>query len=284
MKSVRIAAAVLIVCLLWGCAEPAIAQPPYVDLNAIPAWDGEPYFVIDDNTPGFTEDDLTKHSFAHYSSLDLLGRCGTASACITRSMLSDKEREPLNTVTPTGWINRKYDLIDGNYLYHRCHLLAFQLTGSNADERNLVTGTRYMNVQGMLPFENRVADHVRENRHHVLYRVTPLFRDLELVCRGIQMEAYCVDCGNEDPFMFHVFFYNVQPGIEIDYATGQSNPLRIDEDAQVKTYILNISSKKFHDPSCSSAAAISDKNREEVTCTRDELIYRGYDPCGSCKP
>ena len=211
--------------LLSGCTMPAVlSEPPYIDLDVIPVWDGEPWLIVDDNTPGFTEDDLSRRPFAHYSSLDLLGRCGSAYACVSVSTLADEERDPISHITPTGFVNREYDFIDGDYLYNRCHLLGFQLTESPANERNLVTGTRYMNIQGMLPYENRVAQHVRENRHHVLYRVTPRFRALELVCRGIQMEAYCVDCGNEDPFMFHVFCYNVQPGVLIDYRTVLDDP------------------------------------------------------------
>ena len=271
--------------LLCGCTAPSVlSDPPYIDLDVIPVWDGEPWLIVDDNTPGFTEDDLTRRSFAHYSALDLLGRCGSAYACVSVFTLADEERDPISHITPTGFVNREYDFIDGDYLYNRCHLLGFQLTESSANERNLVTGTRYMNIQGMLPYENRVAEHVRENRHHVLYRVTPRFRDLELVCRGVQMEAYCVDCGNDDPFMFHVFCYNVQPGVLIDYTTGLSTRSEIGDGSEEMTYILNVSSKKFHLSGCPSAATMSEKNREEIKSTREELIYRGYDPCGVCKP
>ena len=282
-KLVCAAAAVWL--LLCGCTVPAVlSEPPYIDLDIIPAWDGEPWLIVDDNTPGFTEDDLTRLPFAHYSALDLLGRSGSASACVSVSTLADEERDPISHITPTGFVNRKYDFIDGDYLYNRCHLLGFQLTESPANERNLVTGTRYMNIQGMLPYENRLAEHVRENRHHVLYRVTPRFRDMELVCRGVQMEAYCVECGNDDPFMFHVFCYNVQPGVQIDYRTGLSTRSEIGQGSEEMTCILNISSKKFHLSGCPSVATMSEKNREEIESTREELIYRGYDPCGVCKP
>ena len=287
MKITKVLSALaLLLALLSGCTEPAISvsKPPYIDLNAIPAWDGQPCFVIDDNTPGFTEADLTTDAFERYSALDVLGRCGSAYACVSEALLADEDRGSLASITPSGWVNRQYDFIDGKYLYNRCHLLGFQLTGNSASKRNLITGTRYLNIQGMLPFENQVADHVKDNSHHVLYRVTPLFRENDLVCRGVQMEAYCVECGNTDPFMFHVFCYNVQPGVLIDYETGESTFSEIGLNSEKKTYVLNTSSKKFHDPDCGNAANISDKNRDKVKITREELIYRGYEPCGVCKP
>lgn len=300
MKFTRLLTAVLtVLLLLCGCeltelmdpgesttihAQGAESHLSQIDLNAIPVWDGQPYVVVDGNEPGFTEDDLTTDAFEQYSALDDLGRCGTAYACVSQALLADEDRGSLASITPTGWVNREYDFIDGNYLYNRCHLLGFQLTGNSASKRNLITGTRYLNIQGMLPFENQVADHVRDNAHHVLYRVTPVFQGAELVCRGVQMECYCVECGNDDPFMFHVFCYNVQPGVEIDYATGESTFSEVGLDSEKKTYVLNKSTKKFHDPQCASAASISDKNRDEVECTREELIYRGYEPCGVCKP
>ena len=178
--------------------------------------------------------------------------------------------------------------MDGKYLYNRCHLIGFQLTGENANKRNLITGTRYLNIEGMLPFENMVADHVKEADHHVLYRITPIYQEGALVCSGVQMEGFCVECGDnkfdEDKFMFHVYCYNVQPGVLIDYQTGDSTFSEIGLDGVVKDWVLNVSSKKFHEPDCSNAASISEKNRQQITCTRDELIYRGYEPCGICKP
>ena len=286
MKLHKLLAAVLsALSLLSGCADTtSVYQPPYIDLDVIPAWDGEPWLIVDGNTPGFTEADLTTEAFERYSALDALGRCGSAYACVSQALLADDNRGSLASVTPTGWVNREYDFIDGKYLYNRCHLLGFQLTGNDASKRNLITGTRYLNIQGMLPYENQVADHVKENGHHVLYRVTPRFRENELVCRGVQMEAYCVECGSDDPFMFHVFCYNVQPGVLIDYETGESEFSEIGLNSEKKTYILNTASKKFHDPKCANAENISDKNREKIKCTREELIYRGYEPCGICKP
>lgn len=286
MKLHKLLAAVLAALSLFsGCADPiSVSQPPYIDLDVIPVWDGEPWLIVDGNTPGFTEADLTTEAFERYSALDALGRCGSAYACVSQALLADENRGSLASVTPTGWVNREYDFIDGKYLYNRCHLLGFQLTGNDASKRNLITGTRYLNIQGMLPYENQVADHVKENGHHVLYRVTPRFRENELVCRGVQMEAYCVECGSDDPFMFHVFCYNVQPGVLIDYETGESEFSEIGLNSEKKTYILNTASKKFHDPKCANAESISDKNREKIKCTREELIYRGYEPCGICKP
>lgn len=286
MKLHKLLAAVLAALSLFsGCADPiSVSQPPYIDLDVIPVWDGEPWLIVDGNTPGFTEADLTTEAFERYSALDALGRCGSAYACVSQALLADENRGSLASVTPTGWVNREYDFIDGKYLYNRCHLLGFQLTGNDASKRNLITGTRYLNIQGMLPYENQVAVHVKENGHHVLYRVTPRFRENELVCRGVQMEAYCVECGSDDPFMFHVFCYNVQPGVLIDYETGESEFSEIGLNSEKKTYILNTASKKFHDPKCANAESISDKNREKIKCTREELIYRGYEPCGICKP
>lgn len=286
MKLHKLLAALLAaLSLLCGCGDTtSVSQPPYIDLDVIPVWDGEPWLIVDDNTPGFTEADLTIEAFERYSALDALGRCGSAYACVSQALLADENRGSLASVTPTGWVNREYDFIDGKYLYNRCHLLGFQLTGNDASKRNLITGTRYLNIQGMLPYENKVADHVKENGHHVLYRVTPRFREDELVCRGVQMEAYCVECGSDDPFMFHVFCYNVQPGVLIDYETGESEFSEIGLNSEKKTYILNTASKKFHDPKCANAESISDKNREKLKCTREELIYRGYEPCGICKP
>ena len=290
MKLKRILLTVLAALLLTGCTEPEIIPPsadhvPYIDLDNIPVWDGEPWLIVDDNTPGFTQDDLTTAAFEQYSALDSLGRCGTAYACVSQALLADEDRGSLASITPTGWVNREYDFIDGKYLYNRCHLLGFQLTGNSANKRNLITGTRYLNMQGMLPFENQVADHVQDQDHHVLYRVTPRFREDDLVARGVQMEAWCVECGGPDePFMFQVFCYNVQPGVMIDYATGESTFSEIGLDSEKMDYVLNVSSKKFHLPTCANAANISDKNRETIYCTREELIYRGYDPCGVCKP
>lgn len=289
MRMRRLVCLLLLAVLLAGCTEFApVPTAPAVSLEAIPAWSGDAYVTIDRNIPGFTAEDLTTEPFEQYSPLDDLGRCGTAYACVARETMPTEDRESISSVTPSGWINKKYDFIDGKYLYNRCHLIGFQLTGENANKRNLITGTRYLNIEGMLPFENMVADHVKEEDHHVLYRITPIYQEDALVCSGVQMESYCVECGeskyDEDKFMFHVYCYNVQPGVMIDYMTGDSVISEIGQNSVEKAWILNTSSKKFHDPDCSNAQNISDKNREKITCTRDELIYRGYEPCGICKP
>ena len=188
----------------------------------VPAYSGTPYVEIHDNKPFFTEEDMTTNSFEKYAPLDLLGRCGTAFANIGKDIMPTEERGPIGMVKPSGWHTVKYpDIIEDLYLYNRCHLIGYQLSGENANEKNLITGTRYMNVEGMLPFENKVADYVEDTGNHVLYRVTPRFTGNNLVADGVLMEAYSVEDSGEG-LQFCVFVYNVQPGIEIDYATGKS--------------------------------------------------------------
>ena len=193
-----------------------------ITLENLPDYTDAPYVELYGNRPDFPETQQTVHAYEAYSSLDLLGRCGVAEACIGRELMPTEEREGIGMVKPSGWQTVRYDdLIDGKYLYNRCHLIGYQLTGENANEQNLITGTRYLNVEGMLPFENQVADYVEETGNHVLYRVTPIFRGLELVARGVQMEAWSVEDGGEG-ICFNVYCYNVQPGVVIDYATGES--------------------------------------------------------------
>ena len=192
-------------------------------LEDIPEFDeSTPYVVINENIPDFEEADFTTECFENYSELDILGRCGVAYANVGKEIMPTEERGSISSVRPTGWQNVKYDNVDGKYLYNRCHLIGYQLTAENANERNLITGTRYMNVQGMLPFENEVAEYVKENNNHVLYRVTPIFKDNNLVASGVQMEAESVEDRGEG-VLFNVYVYNNQPGIEIDYATGASS-------------------------------------------------------------
>lgn len=190
--------------------------------NDIPAYQGEPYIVVNNNKPEFQEKDFTKQSFEKYSELDELGRCGVAYANVGKDIMPQKERGSIGNVKPTGWHTVKYKNVDGKYLYNRCHLIGFQLTGENANKRNLITGTRYMNVDGMLPFENMVADYVKETNHHVLYRVTPVFENDNLLASGVFMEAMSVEDNGQD-LSFHVYVYNVQPDITIDYKTGDSS-------------------------------------------------------------
>lgn len=283
---ISLTAALLSLCLLLsGCMmPPAEGTVTSFSLEDIPAWSGEPYVAVDGNQPDFPEEDMTSVSFETYSELDTLGRCGVAYANVGQDLMPTEDRESISSVTPSGWINREYD---GEYLYNRCHLIGFQLTGENANEENLITGTRYLNVEGMLPFENLVADYVKETENHVLYRVTPVFQGDELVARGVEMEAFSVEDQGEGVY-FHVYCYNNQPGISIDYATGESRlasePAGEDEPGTAETYILNTKSKKFHLPGCSGAAEMSPSNRQEFAGGRQELLDQGYTPCGICKP
>ncbi|MCI6017651.1 MAG: DNA/RNA non-specific endonuclease [Clostridiales bacterium] len=258
-----------------------------VDGSNIPAYTGEPYVVVNDNVPFFKESEKTTQSYEQYSELDSLGRCGIAMANIGQDLMPTDKRGDISQVKPTGWQSVQYDNVNGKSLYNRCHLIGFQLAGENANEKNLITGTRYMNVEGMLPFENMVADYVKETDYHVLYRVTPIFEGDNLVASGVLMEAESVEDDGEG-ILFNVYVYNVQPGIVIDYATGdsylESSKTASDNSEAVKTYILNTNSKKFHDPSCSGAKTIKDSNRQTYEGSREDLIKQGYEPCGKCRP
>ena len=195
------------------------------DIENIPEYSGNPYVKINNNIPSFTESDYTTVAFERYSKLDKFGRCGVAYANICKEIMppKDEERASLYSIIPSGWQQTKYkDIIEGNYLYNRCHLIGYQLAGENANEKNLITGTRYMNVDGMLPFENQVDDYIEKNpNNHVLYRITPIFEGTNLVASGVQMEAYSVEDHGKS-ICFNIYVYNVQPGIIIDYATGES--------------------------------------------------------------
>lgn len=192
------------------------------ELDEIPEFnESNAYVVINNNEPHFDEEDLTTKSFERYSELDNLGRCGVAYANIGKDTMPTEERESIGQIKPTGWHTVKYDCVDGKYLYNRCHLIGYQLTAENANEKNLITGTRYMNVEGMLPFENQVADYIEETGNHVLYRVTPIFKDNNLVASGVQIEAKSVEDSGEG-VLFNVYVYNNQPSIEINYLTGES--------------------------------------------------------------
>ena len=284
-------------------------------LSDIPEYTDSPYVAVNGNVPYFTEDDLTDVSFERYSDLDSLGRCGVAYASVSTDTMPTEKRGSIGEVKPTGWINAKYDFVDGKYLYNRCHLIGYQLTAENANEKNLITGTRYLNVQGMLPFENLTADYVKETENHVLYRVTPVFEGNNLVAAGVLMEAESVEDKGEG-VEFCVFVYNAQPGVTIDYATGDSwldengtgnqqaaaketktvveTEIQAEKQTQAEntqapaketsTYILNTNSKKFHKPGCSAASQIKAANKDEFTGTRDEVIAKGYEPCKKCNP
>ena len=187
----------------------------------LPRFEGEAYVVINNNEPTFSADEITDEYFEIYEPLDRYGRCTVAFACLGKETMPTEERGAIGSVKPTGWHTVKYDCVDGKYLYNRCHLIGFQLSGENANKRNLITGTRYMNVDGMLPFENMVADYIEETGNHVMYRATPVFEGDDLVARGVQIEAYSVE-DEGDGICFNVFCFNAQPGVVIDYATGES--------------------------------------------------------------
>lgn len=254
-----------------------------VDISDIAEYSGEAYIEINDNEPVFGEIDPEQGFYEIYSDLDDLGRCGVALASINQKLMPTEERGDISSVTPSGWQSVTYDFVDGSYLYNRCHLIGFQLTGENANEKNLITGTRYLNIEGMLPFENMVADYIKETGNTVLYRVTPIFVDEELIARGVQMEAYSLE-DNGEGICFNVFCYNVQPGIEIDYATGESQTAEFTCEHEDQIYVLNTSSGKYHLPECSGAQNISEDNRQEFTGCYEELELKGYLACGTCKP
>ena len=285
-------------------------------LREIPAYSGTPYTEVNGNQPYFTEEELTTQSFETYSELDSLGRCGVAYANVGQDLMPTELRGEIGAVKPTGWHLVKYDNVDGKYLYNRCHLIAYMLAAENANPQNLITGTRYLNVQGMLPFETKVCDYVKNTGNHVLYRVTPIFDGDNLLADGVLMEAYSVEDAGEG-ISFCVFAYNVQPGIGIDYATGdnwaegsgtyQSTVASVAEETPVPqpetdtavqitpessapqesqgiTYVLNTNTKKFHYPTCSSVDDMKEKNKQIYTGSRDEVINMGYVPCKRCNP
>lgn len=268
-----------------------------LNLSDIPEFSGKPYYVVNKNVPTFTNVKGERRYYEDYSSLDNLGRCGVAKACLGKETMPKEERGEIGQVKPSGWKTVKYDCVDGKYLYNRCHLIGFQLSGENANERNLITGTRYMNVDGMLPFENMVADYIKETGNHVLYRVTPIYEGNDLVARGVQMEAYSVE-DNGQGISFNVYCYNNQPGVRINYATGESEEVddginsaigkpvgsHEDNDAQKQNYVLNTKTNKIHRPGCSAIKSMKDANREEFYGSKEELINNGYTRCKTCNP
>ncbi len=290
----------------------------------IPVFSGKTYIELNDNKPEFSDSEKITTAFENYGDLDSLSRCTTAYANICKELMPTEERGSIGKVKPTGWHTVKYNgLIDGNYLYNRCHLIAFCLAGENANTKNLITGTRYFNTVGMLPFETEVCDYVESTNNHVLYKVTPVFEGDNLVASGVQMQALSVE-DNGGGICFNVFVYNVQPGIEIDYATGKSwinDSITVDgkyvsssdyvsdgNDANKQkpastpsptaasqasdaassnssvTYILNTNTKKFHRDGCSSIKKMSEKNKASSNESRDAIIAKGYEPCQKCNP
>lgn len=260
-----------------GLSSCEISSYDDISADVIPDYEGIPYYTINDNEPFFDENEITDVSFEEFSELDSLGRCGTALACIGSDIMPTEAREDISSVHPSGWTSGSEP---GEW--NRCHLIGFQLTGENANEENLITGTRYMNVEGMLPFENEVAEYVDATDNHVMYRVTPVFDGDNLVCSGVVIEASSVE-DNGDGVSFNVYCYNVQPDVEIDYATGASYETATeDNSSETQTYILNTKSKRFHKESCTAVGKMSKKNKKEYHGSRNELIKEGYKPCGEC--
>lgn len=261
------------------------------DLSNIPDYDGKAYVELNGNVPEFSKSEKTySESFEEYGKLDSLGRCTYAVSCIGKDLMPTEKRGSIGSVKPSGWHISKYDFVDGKYLYNRCHLIGYQLTAENANERNLITGTRYLNVEGMLPFENDVADYIEITNNHVYYKVTPIFEGNNLVANGVQMQAYSVEY-NGQGISFNVYCYNVQPGVAIDYATGDNQAVASSsitstssDEADKKTYIVNTKTKKFHNPDCEGVKKMSSSNKKKYKGTRDSLISNGYSPCQKCNP
>lgn len=253
----------------------------------IPEYSGNIFEVLNDGIPTFTDDEITDEAYELYSPLDSLGRCGAAEACVGQELMPTEERGSIGGVKPSGWHTVKYDFIDGNYLYNRCHLIGYQLTGENANDRNLITGTRYLNVEGMLPFENMVAEYVKETRNHVMYRVTPVFEGNDLLATGVEMEAYSVEDGGEG-VSFHVFCYNIQPGVEIDYSNGESSKATFVSDIEnaesSAEYVLNTNTFKYHRPTCESVGKMAENNRQVYKGEKKKLETAGYTACKNCCP
>lgn len=267
-------------------------------LSNVPEYTGSDFEIINNNTPLFSDDYLSSQSYEFYGELDKLGRCTVGIANIGKDIMPTEKRGSIGMVKPSGWHLDKYDFVDGKYLYNRCHLVGYQLSGENANEKNLITGTRYMNIGRMLDIENQVAEYCRTSNNHVLYRVTPIFVGNELVARGVLMEAKsCEDNGHS--ICLCVFCFNVQPNVTIDYATGNNKlngtaTTTQKPAATTKTsattqgnsttvyVILNTNTKKYHEASCSSVSKIKAANKQEYRGTIDALISQGYSPCKIC--
>ncbi len=307
-----------VILALFFCVrvEAAVVKPE------LPAYSSSPYTEVNGNVPCFLESQkATTVSREYYPELDSLGRCRTVFAVLGKDLMPTQERGEIGMVRPSGWHTVKYsDVIADNYLYNRCHLIGYQLSGENANEKNLITGTRYLNIEGMLPFENKVARYIENTGNHVLYRVKPVFEGNNLVASGVEMEAWSVEDSGKG-ISFNVYCYNVQPGIEIDYATGDSKlgsdaaavmaalaaeraaaaSSAISSDASATSgasvsssgtvtessaanYIANTNTHKFHYPSCGSVDDMKEKNKWYFVGGRDDLISKGYKPCGRCHP
>lgn len=319
---VSLLAALAVSLLLAGCSLlGGTRHQGDLDLSEIPEWSGTTCVNINDGEPTFTDEEMTTSCYESYEDLDDLGRCGVCEACVGLDLVPDGPREQISHIHPSGWHSDKYDFIEGRNVYNRSHLIAYSIAGENANECNLITGTRYLNAQGMLPFEEWIVGYVYRTGNHVMYRVTPIFQGDELIARGVHMEAKSVEDDGEG-VSFNVYCYNVQPCIYIDYETGDnrlmtdeelaaaglgtpeevylssgkartggwSSPVRTWEDlgdgtdAEQADYVVNTNSGKFHRPDCSGVQDMNPRNRLYYDGSRQELIDAGYSPCGSCKP
>lgn len=278
-----------------GPQEDLVNNNSYVSLDAIPAYDGKAYVAVNNNEPFFTDSDMTTTAFENYSDLDSLGRCGVAYANICKDIMPTEERGKIGMIKPSGWHTVKYDVIKDRYLYNRCHLIGYQLAGENANPKNLITGTRYLNVEGMLPFENLVADYVNNIGNHVLYRVTPMFSGSNLVANGVLIEAKSVE-DNGGGILFNVYCYNVQPGVGINYENGDSwldgttgsassgsdtsATENSDADSSNSETMVHITAtgKKYHRAGCRTL------KKSDTEVTLDEAKSMGLSPCGICNP
>lgn len=278
-----------------GPQEDLVNNNSYVSLDAIPAYDGKAYVAVNNNEPFFTDSDMTTTAFENYSDLDSLGRCGVAYANICKDIMPTEERGKIGMIKPSGWHTVKYDVIKDRYLYNRCHLIGYQLAGENANPKNLITGTRYLNVEGMLPFENLVADYVNNTGNHVLYRVTPMFSGSNLVANGVLIEAKSVE-DNGGGILFNVYCYNVQPGVGINYENGDSwldgttgstssgsdssaaeNSAADSSNSETMVHIT-ATGKKYHRADCRTL------KKSDTEVTLDEAKSMGLSPCGICNP
>ena len=278
-----------------GPQEDLVNNNSYVSLDAIPAYEGKAYVAVNNNEPFFTDSDMTTTAFENYSDLDSLGRCGVAYANICKDIMPTEERGKIGMIKPSGWHTVKYDVIKDRYLYNRCHLIGYQLAGENANPKNLITGTRYLNVEGMLPFENLVADYVNNTGNHVLYRVTPMFSGSNLVANGVLIEAKSVE-DNGGGILFNVYCYNVQPGVGINYENGDSwldgttgsassgsdssvaeNSAADSSNSETMVHIT-ATGKKYHRAGCRTL------KKSDTEVTLDEAKSMGLSPCGICNP
>ncbi|MCB6950810.1 DNA/RNA non-specific endonuclease [Agathobacter rectalis] len=278
-----------------GPQEDLVNNNSYVSLDAIPAYDGKAYVAVNNNEPFFTDSDMTTTAFENYSDLDSLGRCGVAYANICKDIMPTEERGKIGMIKPSGWHTVKYDVIKDRYLYNRCHLIGYQLAGENANPKNLITGTRYLNVEGMLPFENLVADYVNNTGNHVLYRVTPMFSGSNLVANGVLIEAKSVE-DNGGGILFNVYCYNVQPGVGINYENGDSwldgttgsassgldssaaEDSAADSSNSETMVHITATGKKYHRAGCRTL------KKSDTEVTLDEAKSMGLSPCGICNP